>query len=120
MSKPFRMDRHSPRRCPSCHCMTMPADDPVRTLTFRSVTCCTCGVEFTRWPALVRERLGVVCPHPQPSVALLPGPYELDTLINLAHARLTACLTGDADQVAAARLAFDRYSAGAKLTSLVS
>ena len=38
-----------------------------RDLTFASVTCCRCGVEFTRWPNLpVLKQRGVVCTGPDP------------------------------------------------------
>lgn len=50
-----------PHRCPACHAVTIDTGEARRKLTLASVTCCRCGVRFTRWPRLVLWHRGVVC-----------------------------------------------------------
>lgn len=54
-----------PHRCPSCHAVA----DPDRRCKWAVVTCCRCGVRFTRWPRIARllPKAGVVCPEHRPT-----------------------------------------------------
>lgn len=58
-ARPLPSDTNKPHRCPACSTCT---DNDHRS-RWAVVTCCACGVQFTRYPAFhwVLPRVGVVC-----------------------------------------------------------
>jgi ribosomal protein L37AE/L43A len=61
MIRAIEYNADKPHRCPNCHVIT---DEKLRC-RWAVVTCCRCGVSFTKHPKLapILLRLGIVCPE---------------------------------------------------------